>query len=68
MELIDYRTLQVGLFALTLIGLLSRQAIRDAIREALDNFRGGPPSGWHPLSSDDRAIVLRCRYDKPRDA
>ena len=55
------RTLLVALFSLALIGLLMQHRIREAIGEALENFRGGPPSGMHPLPGDDRIVLLRRR-------
>ena len=53
------RTLLVALFALALAGLLMQRRLREAIREAMENFRGGPPSGMPPLPGDDRVLVLR---------
>jgi hypothetical protein len=35
--------------------------LAEAIREAIDNFRGGPPTGMHPSPADDGVLVLRRR-------
>ena len=59
------RTLLVALFSLALVGLLLQRWLREAIREALENFRGGPPSGTHPLPADDRLLMLRRRAGSP---
>ena len=52
-------TLLVALFALVLVVLFTRRWLRDAIIEALRNFRGGPPTGPHPSPADDAFVVLR---------
>jgi hypothetical protein len=61
------RTVLVALFSLALVGLLMQHRIREAIREALENFRGGPPTGMHPLPADDRILLLRRREKAPHD-
>lgn len=33
----------------------------EAIREALDNFRGGPPTPMHPSPAADAVLLLRRR-------
>ena len=60
MELMD-RSLLVGLFALLLVVVFTQRWLRDAIIEALRNFRGGPPTGPHPSPADDGFVVLRRR-------
>ncbi|MEO8597355.1 MAG: hypothetical protein ABI759_28815 [Candidatus Solibacter sp.] len=56
-----YRTLLVALFSLALTVVLTRRGIRDAVIEALRNFRGGPPAGMHPLPGADAFVLLRKR-------
>jgi len=60
MELTD-GTLLVGLFALMLVVMFTRRWLREAIIEALQNFRGGPPTGPHPSPADDAFLLRRRR-------
>jgi hypothetical protein len=53
--------LLVALFALSLTIALTQRWIRDAIIEALQNFRGGPPTGPHPSPADDAFLLRRRR-------
>ena len=39
--------------------LCSRRRLLDALIEAIDNFRGGPPTAMHPSPSDDGALLRR---------
>jgi hypothetical protein len=43
--------------------LRSRRRLLDALIEAIENFRGGPPTAMHPSPSNDCA-VLRGRPRK----
>jgi len=60
MELSD-ATLFVMLFALAVVVIGTRRGVVAALIEALQNFRGGPPSGMHPSPADDAFISLRRR-------
>jgi hypothetical protein len=42
-----------------LLFLLSRRWMVDALVEALNNFRGGPPTAMHPSPSDDGFLLRR---------
>ena len=60
---------QIGgsiLFPAILLALLVilgfQRRLRDALLEAINNFRGGPPTAMHPSPSDDGALLRR----KPR--
>ena len=44
--------------AVALVCLAFRE-VADAVAEALDNFRGGPPTPMHPSPADDRALLCR---------
>jgi len=51
-------------FAGVLVLFFSQRGLREALVEALDNFRGGgPPSPMHPSPADD-AVLLRKRARK----
>jgi len=58
MELSD-RTILVTLFALTIVLIGTRRGVVAALIEALQNFRGGPPTGMHPSPADDAFLSLR---------
>lgn len=51
----------VALSGLTLF--FFRRGLLDAFIEAMNNFRGGPPTPRHPLPADD-GILLRRRPRK----
>jgi hypothetical protein len=42
-----------------LVTLCFQRRLRDALIEAIDNFRGGPPTAMHPSPSDDGALLRR---------
>jgi hypothetical protein len=57
---------QVGgeiLFSAILLALLVilcfQRRLLDALIEAIDNFRGGPPTAMHPSPSNDGALLRR---------
>ena len=57
---------QVGseiLFSAILLALLVilcfQRRMLDALIEAINNFRGGPPTAMHPSPSDDGALLSR---------
>jgi hypothetical protein len=51
------------LFSAILVALLVilcfQRRLLDALIEAIDNFRGGPPTAMHPSPSDDSALLRR---------
>jgi hypothetical protein len=53
------------LMAVTVILFLQR-SLREAVIEAINNFRGGPPTTMHPSPSDD-SVLLRRRSRKTGD-
>jgi hypothetical protein len=44
------------------VALLLQGSVLEAILEAINNFRGGPPTPRHPLPADDRAILRQRRF------
>jgi hypothetical protein len=44
------------------VALLFQGSVLEAILEAINNFRGGPPTPRHPLPADDRAILRQRRF------
>jgi len=59
---------QIGvvLFSAILVALLvtlcRQRWLLDAVIEAINNFRGGPPTAMHPSPADDSArLRKRCR-------
>ena len=42
-----------------LVTLCFQRRLRDALIEAIDNFRGGPPTAMHPSPSNDGALLRR---------
>jgi hypothetical protein len=53
----------VILFSAILVALLvflrSQRRLLDALIEAINNFRGGPPTAMHPSPADDGALLRR---------
>jgi len=51
------------LFSAILVALLVilcfQRRLLDALIEAIDNFRGGPPTAMHPSPSNDGALLRR---------
>ena len=51
------------LFSAILVALLVilcfQRRLLDALIEAINNFRGGPPTAMHPSPSDDAALLRR---------
>ena len=43
----------------SLVILCFQRRLLDALIEALNNFRGGPPTAMHPSPSDDAALLRR---------
>ena len=42
-----------------LLFLCFQRRLLDALIEAIDNFRGGPPTPMHPSPADDGALLRR---------
>ena len=42
-----------------LVALCSQRWLWDAVIEAINNFRGGPPTAMHPSPADDGALLRR---------
>ena len=53
----------VILFSAILVALLvtlcRQRWLLDAVIEAIDNFRGGPPTAMHPSPADDSALLRK---------
>jgi hypothetical protein len=47
------------------VALVFRGSVLEALLEAINNFRGGPPAPRHPLPADDGAILRRRRSKAP---
>lgn len=45
--------------AVVLVVLGTQRRLLDAVIEAIDKFRGGPPSAMHPCPSNDAALLRR---------
>jgi hypothetical protein len=43
----------------SLVILCSHRRLQDALIEAINKFRGGPPPGMHPSPSNDGALLQR---------
>jgi hypothetical protein len=55
------RSIVVFLICVGLVALCFRRWMLDALIEAINNFRGGPPSPMHPLPADDGALLRRLK-------
>jgi hypothetical protein len=55
----DWSDAQVLLFAAVLLAFGLWPGVLRAAAEALENFRGGPPTGMHPSPADDSALLRR---------
>lgn len=49
----------VFLSLVAVVALFSRRSMIDALIEAINNFRGGPPTAMHPSPADDAALLRR---------
>jgi len=50
--------------AFALVALFFRRSMVDAVIEAINNFRGGPPTPMHPSPANDSALLRkRARND-----
>lgn len=59
MGLIKGETLFPAILLAILVILCFQRRLRDALIEAVDNFRGGPPTAMHPSPSNDGALLRR---------
>jgi hypothetical protein len=66
MGLIKGETLFPAILLAILVILCFQRRLRDALIEAVDNFRGGPPTAMHPSPSNDGAL-LRRKFRKSQD-
>jgi hypothetical protein len=48
-----------AILAALLVVLCFQRRLLDALIEALDNFRGGPPTAMHPSPSNDGSLLRR---------
>jgi hypothetical protein len=62
----NYIALILLLIFVSLVALFFRRWMVDALIEAINNFRGGPPTPMHPSPSNDAAL-LRKRSRKSED-
>ena len=55
------QTNSIALFLIlvAVAALLFRRSMLDALIEAINNFRGGPPTPMHPSPADDGALLRR---------
>jgi hypothetical protein len=63
MEQVTGSILLLAVFVALLVTVCSQRWLIDGLREALNNFWGGPPSGMHPSPAND-AFFLRRRSPK----
>jgi hypothetical protein len=59
MEQIEGTVLFTAILVASLVILCFQRRLLDALIEAIDNFRGGPPTAMHPSPSDDGALLRR---------
>ena len=62
----NYIPLILPLLFAGLVALFFQRWMVDALIEAINNFRGGPPTPMHPSPSNDAAL-LRKRSRKSED-
>jgi hypothetical protein len=55
----NYITLILLLISVALVALFFRRWMVDALIEAINNFRGGPPTRMHPSPSNDAALLRK---------
>lgn len=48
-----------AILVVSLVILCFQRRLLDALIEAINNFRGGPPTAMHPSPSDDSALLRR---------
>jgi hypothetical protein len=59
MRQIEGTVLFPAILVALLVILCFQRRLRDALIEAINNFRGGPPTAMHPSPSDDSALLRR---------
>ena len=47
------------LILVAVVALLFRRSVLDALIEAINNFRGGPPTPMHPSPANDAALLRK---------
>jgi hypothetical protein len=47
--------------AASMMVLVFKRGLLDALIDALNNFRGGPPAAMHPSPANDAVVLLRRR-------
>lgn len=60
------QVLLLAIFVALLATVCSQRWLVDALIEALDNFRGGPPTPMHPSPVNDAALLGRSRKIEKR--
>ena len=58
--MIEYGILGIALAASMMV-LVFKRDLLDALIDALNNFRGGPPTAMHPSPANDAMLLLRRR-------
>jgi hypothetical protein len=48
-----------AILVVSLVILCFQRRLLDAVIEAVNNFRGGPPTAMHPSPSDDGGLLRR---------
>jgi hypothetical protein len=56
---IEGTVLFTAILVASLVILCFQRRLLDALIEAINNFRGGPPTAMHPSPSDDGALLRR---------
>ena len=56
---IESTVLLSAILVALLVILCFQRRLLDALIEAINNFRGGPPTAMHPSPSDDGALLRR---------
>lgn len=63
---IESTVLLSAILVALLVILCFQRRLLDALIEAINNFRGGPPTAMHPSPSNDGAL-LRRKFRKSQD-
>jgi hypothetical protein len=58
---INGQILMLAISIAALVTLCTQQRLVQAVIDAINNFRGGPPTAMHPSPSNDTALLLRRR-------
>lgn len=60
------RILLSAILVALLVKAFSQRWLVDALIEAINNFRGGPPTPMHPSAVNDGAFLRRRSQSRPR--